>query len=81
MVTDGGTMRLVFATAPEPGELWGLRWAGNNHSNDVQALVAAGALSWDDTALRVPVGIVTNATHTMVGCTIPQYLGTVFEFR
>jgi hypothetical protein len=47
-------------------DVWGLRWAGNNHSPDIQAMVNSGALTWSQSG-GPAVAILTNATHTWVG--------------
>jgi hypothetical protein len=79
-VTNGGRMHLVFEAGPSVlGEYWGLRWAGNQKTR-VDAIVADGALTWEDSAVGGGVKVFTNATHTMVGYVVDQ-MGTTFRFR
>jgi hypothetical protein len=79
-VTNGGRMHLVFEAGPDSlGEFWGLRWAGNQKTR-VAAIVADGALTWEDSAVGGGVKVFTNATHTMVGYVVDQ-MGTTFRFR
>jgi hypothetical protein len=71
VITNGGKVHLSFEEDPVvAGDFWGLRWAGNNHAGQLQALADSGALTWDVSALYAAyqgVGIYTNATDTMVG--------------
>jgi hypothetical protein len=71
VITNGGKVHLSFEEDPVgAGDFWGLRWAGNNHAGQLQALADSGALTWSDAALYhsyKPVGIYTNATDTFVG--------------
>ena len=66
-VTMNGTINIVFEQDPtESGVYWGLRWAGD-HAAELQALVDAAQLTWDDSVLTEPVGIVTHGGFTYVG--------------
>jgi hypothetical protein len=79
-ITNGGRMHLVFEAGPNSlGEFWGLRWAGNQKTR-VDAIVADGALTWEDSAVGGGVKVFTNVTHTMVGYVVDQ-MGTTFRFR
>lgn len=67
VVTNGGRMHLSFEEIPSSSmDVWGLRWSGDNHSTDIQAMVNSGALTWSQSG-GPAVAILTNATHTWVG--------------
>jgi len=68
-VADGGSISILFDTPAGSGLYYGLRWAGD-HEADLQALVDAGKLTWDDTALPVPASIVVQGGYTYVGSAV-----------
>jgi hypothetical protein len=76
VITNGGKVHLSFEEDPVgAGDFWGLRWAGNNHAGQLQALADSGALTWSDAALYHSykgVGIYTNATDTFVGVVVER---------
>jgi len=54
-----------------------LRWAGD-HTGDLQALVDAGKLTWDDIALAEPASIFAAGGFTYVGSTVAVAKVTAF---
>jgi hypothetical protein len=80
-VGSGGLIHLVFNEWPTAGGdgHWGLRWGGMDKVADLQALVAAGRLTWDDAAVGGKVEIYAHKGASHVGVAPPR--GTVVVLR
>jgi len=77
-VTLLGAINIVFEQDPVGSGIHsGLCWEGE-HAADLQALVDAGLLTWDDTALSTPAGIFESGGFTYVGAAVN--MASISEF-
>jgi len=72
-----GTMNIVFDPPTGSGLYCGLRWAGD-HAAELQDLVDAAKLTWDDTALTEAASIFTLGGYTYVGVSVAMAKVTAF---